>query len=54
MYTTQQQIDILNKCNTATELVNIRELLEETENLSNIAFAMFNIKLQNLFLINKI
>lgn len=54
MYSTMQQIVIINNCNTATELVTARQLLEETNNFNNTAFLVFNLKLQQLFFTDKI
>lgn len=54
MYATVQQITIIKNCKTATELVTARQELENIFSFSDLAFAMFKIKLQQLFLNDKI
>lgn len=54
MYAIAQQVTIIKNCKTATELVTARQELESLYSFSDLTFAMFKIKLQQLFLNDKI
>ncbi len=54
MYGIAQQVAIIKNCKTATDLVTARQELEYIFSFSDLTFAMFKIKLQQLFLSDKI
>lgn len=52
-YTNAQQARILNSCNSATELIATKELLEELQPISHVTQLVYN-RMMNYFLSNNI
>lgn len=52
-YTIQEQIAIFNRCKTATELLNTKELIEETQGVISFTLNFFNFRM-NKFLIENL
>lgn len=52
-FTEDEQISIFKNCNTATELLQYRELLEEYQPLDKVALMAYNIKME-FFLIDNL
>lgn len=50
-YTNAQQARILNSCNSATELIEAKELLEELQPISHVTQLVYD-RMMNWFILN--
>lgn len=53
-FTLLEQLAMIKNCNTSLELLNCKELLQETQNLRNQIFQLFDEKMNNLLKADKI
>ena len=50
VYNSLQQVQIFNRCKTATELSNAFERLEEIQNICFIAIMVYDLKMETLLI----